>query len=59
MIIESGVQIGNNIQIGNFPVVPLMTYIIYDNLTTETVDTQLFTESGDTLSIESVRYITK
>ena len=59
MIIGTGVQIGSGINIGNFAVVPLNTYTIYTVLTTEDGVTQLLTESGDTLSIESVQYITK
>jgi len=54
MIIGTGVQIGNNIQIGNFFVVPLNTYAIYTILTTEDGITQLLTESSDSLTIEAV-----
>jgi hypothetical protein len=58
MIIESGVQIGPNINIGNFFVLPLNTYTLYTNLTTET-DLQLLSEAGEVLSIEAVEYQTR
>ena len=49
MIIESGVQIGSNIKLGDFPVDPLD---LYTNLTSEDGVTQLLTEDGDNLVIE-------
>jgi hypothetical protein len=49
MIIESGVQLGSGIQIGNFSVALLVIYAI---LTSEDGVTQLITEDGDGLVIE-------
>jgi hypothetical protein len=57
MIIGAGVQIGSGIQIGDFFVIPLNTYAIYTDLTTEDGVTQLLTEGGDNLVIEAVQYI--
>jgi hypothetical protein len=49
MIIQTGVQIGPGIKLGDFPVAPLD---LYTNLTSEDGVTQLLTEAGDGLVIE-------
>jgi len=52
MIIESGVQIGSGIDIGDIAVTLLNAYVvIYNDLTTEDGVTQILTESGDNLII--------